>query len=161
MSAPLVPSPLDHLRQRRFAFYPPIRPFHIHRNEWLLGTGTWAEVQVINAHSGVELWIPRSYVRGVSSKTGLIPVVELVEDFESQSGNLAQRKRRIIEMPLRTDSEICSRKIAQPRAESEPGNVVAIRLERQGAFSARISKPLFGVIALGVLAAVLASFLRP
>ena len=80
MSAPLVPSPLDYIGRRRFAFYPPIKNFE--PNEWMLGTGSWTEVQIVNSRTGIEIWIPRQYIGAVSESSGVLLIVGLRKELE-------------------------------------------------------------------------------
>ena len=61
-----MPSPLDYIGPRRFAFYPAIR--NADPNEWILGTGSRSEVQVINAQTGREIWVPRQHIGAAGSK---------------------------------------------------------------------------------------------
>lgn len=149
MSAPLVPSPLDYIGRRRFAFYPPIKNFE--PNEWMLGTGSWTEVQIVNSRTGIEIWIPRQYIGAVSESSGVLLVVGLRKELEYRAGSLSPRVKRIIEMPrnpdiaphLRPDSE---------RRPSGPAPVVGIRIENRG--NSPMNKAL---LALGL--AFLLSFL--
>src|ERR1700692_3453711 len=46
VGGPLIPTPLDQLGRRAFAFYPPI--VGIEHNEWLLRRATWSDVEVHN-----------------------------------------------------------------------------------------------------------------
>lgn len=149
MSAPLVPSPLDYIGRRRFAFYPPIKNFE--PNEWMLGTGSWTEVQIVNSRTGIEIWIPRQYIGAVSESSGVLLIVGLRKELEYRAGSLSPRVKRIIEMPrnpdiaphLRPDSE---------RRPSGPAPVVGIRIENRG--NSPMNKAL---LALGL--AFLLSFL--
>lgn len=119
MSAPLIPSPLDYIGRRSFAFYPAIR--EAVPNSWMLGSGGWSEVQVINSHTGQELWIPRQYIGSVSEQENSI-VVELIHDVECRDGEVVPRsKRRLIEMPLPAKETQCR--------QSGPASVIGIRLE--------------------------------
>lgn len=97
MSAPLVPSPLDYVGRRPFAFYPPIR--NAHPNAWVIGTSAWTEVQVVNARDGYELWIPRQYIGAVSESDSPLLIVGLTKELDFRNGTLAPRVKRVIEMP--------------------------------------------------------------
>ena len=149
MSAPLVPSPLDYVGRRRFAFYPPIKNFE--PNEWMLGTGSWTEVQIVNSRTGIEIWIPRQYIGAVSESSGVLLIVGLRKELEYRAGSLSPRVKRVIEMPrnpdiaphLRPDSE---------RRPAGPAPVVGIRIENRG--NSPMNKAL---LALGL--AFLLSFL--
>src|ERR1700734_699342 len=98
MSAPLVPSPLDYIGRKRFAFYPAIR--HADPNSWILGASSWSEVQVINAQTGRELWIPRRYVGAVSDNHDAL-IVGLTQHVDLRDGEVVPcGDRRVIQMPL-------------------------------------------------------------
>lgn len=145
MSAPLVPSPLDYIGRRRFAFYPPIK--NAEPNEWLLGLGSWFEVQVVNAGTGHEMWIPRQYVGGVSDGRNGLLVVELTKEVELRSGALEPKEKRVIEMPVTTGQP--RRDGRQARGDSGPACVVGIRLDDQA--ESTMSK---AVVTLGIAALV-------
>jgi hypothetical protein len=156
MSAPLVPSPLDYVGRRRFAFYPPVR--NADPNEWLLGTGSWSEVQVVNARTGHEIWIPRQYVGGVSSGGSGLLIVELKKELEFRSGALEPRVNRVIEMPHTVKKTEPAPKTAA-RA-SGPAPVVGIRLDDRAESTMSKAIITLGIGALGVwLLAVLLSAL--
>lgn len=104
MSAPLVPSPLDYIGLRRFAFYPAIK--NVQPNEWLLGTGSWSEVQVVNAQTGVDLWVPRQYVGAVSETEGPLLIVGLIKDLEFHEGTVEPSVKRVIEIPHVEDAPV-------------------------------------------------------
>jgi hypothetical protein len=156
MSAPLVPSPLDYVGRRRFSFYPPIR--NTEPNDWLLGTSSWAEVQVINAHSGLELWIPRQYVCGVSGEEEMRLVVELTKELDRGSNGVGPRVKRVIEMPR--VGAVAGRFLKRNRLGG-PAPVVAIRLEHtEPAKDRYFFKVLLVAVVLSVLAALLATIAR-
>lgn len=157
MSAPLVPSPLDYVGRRRFAFYPPVK--NAEPNVWLLGTASWSEVQVVNARTGWEGWIPRQYVGGVSGGASGLLTVELKKELELRSGALEPRIRRVIEMPR-------ERKKAEAAAQEAtktpgPAPVVGIRLEDRAESTMSKAVVTLGIGTLGVwLLAVLLSALE-
>ena len=157
MSAPLMPSPLDYVGRRRFSFYPPIK--NADPNDWLLGSGFWAEVQVVNAHTGLELWVPRRYIGGVSDGTGLRLVVELTKELDFSRNGIQPRIRRIIEMPHSQGPGSSFPK----RADRDPGPapIVGIKLENDesGKDTYWFKFLLFALI-LSVLAALLATIAR-
>lgn len=159
MSAPLVPSPLDYIGRRRFAFYPPIR--NAEPNEWLLGSGSWFEVRVVNAGTGREMWIPRQYVGGVSGERHGILIVELTKEIELRSGAVEPKEKRVIEMPLGPERQEAAKK--RLHTQSEPGGVVGIRLDDQAESSMSKAVVTLGLGALGVwlLAALLSMLSRP
>ena len=127
MSAPLVPSPLDYIGRRRFAFYPAIKD--IEPNEWLLGTGTRSEVQVVNSSTGGEIWVPRQYIGAVSESGGPIVIVGLTKELKYRDGNLEPRVKRVIEMP-QTVPETPKFKLFSAR-RAGPAHVVGIRIENK------------------------------
>ncbi len=104
MSAPLVPSPLDYVGRRRFALYPAIREFS--PNDWVLGPSTWSEVQVVNAKTGKQLWIPRRYIGAVAEGNDADLIVGLTKELRYRSGLLEPQGGRVIEMPLGDPSRI-------------------------------------------------------
>jgi hypothetical protein len=145
MSAPLVPSPLDYIGRRRFAFYPPIK--NAEPNEWLLGPGSCFEVQVVNAGTGREMWIPRQYIGGVSDGRNGLLVVELTKEVELRAGALEPKEKRVIEMPL--TAERFERDGRREQGDSGPACVVGIRLDDQA--QSTMSK---AVVTLGIAALV-------
>ena len=157
MSAPLVPSPLDYIGLRRFLFYPPIR--NAEPNEWLLGSGSWTEVQVVNSRTGNELWIPRQYIGAVSETDGPLLMVGLTKELEYRSGLLEPRVKRVIEMPPQA---------AQPpkddseRPHSGPAPVVGIRLENQEGshINRAMATLMIGAVAVCLLAAAISLLAR-
>jgi hypothetical protein len=122
MSAPLVPSPLDYIGRKQFAFYPPIR--HATPNSWVLGSSSWSEVQVINAQTGRELWIPRRYVGAVSDSSDNL-VVGVTQQLDLRDGEVVLGgNRRVIEMPFPKDAG------ASLKGHG-PALVIGIRLEKE------------------------------
>jgi hypothetical protein len=157
MSAPLVPSPLDYIGRRRFAFYPPIR--NLESNEWTIGSGTWSEVEVVNSGTGRRMWLPRACIGGVSETNDLVPVVGLVKELEYRAGSLSPRKKGVVEMPLAAHDLFFPVKIRSERP-SGPAQVVAIRLDTPTDSSMNKVLATLGVGALVVcLLAALASAL--
>ena len=157
MSAPLVPSPLDYVGRRRFSFYPPIK--NAQPNEWVLGSGSWSEVQVINASTGGEFWIPRQYVGAVSDSQGPLLIVGLTKELEYRSGVLGPRVKRVIEMP-HTNIEHTDPSMEEARRPSGPAPVIGIRIEDREDSSMNKALLTLGVGALVMsLLAVLVSTL--
>ena len=159
MSAPLVPSPLDYIGLRRFAFYPAIK--NIQPNEWLLGTGSWSEVQVVNAKTGAELWIPRQYVGAVSETEGPLLIVGLTKDLDFHEGSVEPSVKRVIEMP---HVEPCD---ADAKSESSrriagPAPVIGIRLPERSdsSMNKALATLAIGVLAVCLLAALIAAVAR-
>ena len=157
MSAPLVPSPLDYVGRRKFSFYPPIA--NADPNDWLLGTGSWSEVQVVNAKTGLELWIPRQYVGGVSDGNGLRLVVELTKELDYVHHSVSPRVKRVIEIPQPAEAQIKPGKKRRRRAGPAP--VVGIKLEGS-AFPADkfLHKAIFFLVGLALVGALLAAIAR-
>jgi hypothetical protein len=125
---PLVPSPLDYIGLRRFVFYPRIR--NLEPNEWTLGVGSWTEVQVVNACTGQEIWIPRQYIGAVSESTGRMLTVGLRKELEYRAGILEPCIKRVIEMPQNPDEAPSSAEARERRTEG-PAPVVGIRVENR------------------------------
>ena len=157
MSAPLVPSPLDFVGRRRFSFYPPIR--NADPNEWMLGTGSWAEVQVVNAYTGLEVWISRQYIGGVSDGSGHYLVVELTKELDYSRRGVSPRIKRVIEIP--PISEPAEGFGSERRRKPGLAPVVAIKLENQeSGKESFLAKVLLVAIILSVLTALLATIAR-
>jgi hypothetical protein len=150
VALPLLPAPLGELGRRRFAFYPAIKG--VEHNEWILGRASWTEVQVINAGSAEELWIPRRLLGEVSRADGPVAIVGLLKELEYRQGVVLPHARRVIEMPRAVNES--------PRTtagHAHPAPVVAIRAEPLG--DSRARKLLRGSVAVGILACVAAGFL--
>src|SRR5437763_4077340 len=127
MSAPLIPSPLDHIGRTHFAFCPAIK--NADPNEWMLAIVSSSEIKVVNASTGRELWIPRHYIHGVSCAAGPMLVVALTKELEYSTGALRPRVKRVIEMPLVTADAGASR--PPPARFAGPAPVIGIRLENR------------------------------
>ena len=147
MAAPFVPSPLDCIGRRRFAFYPAIE--NGGPNEWLLGLGSRSEVQVINAQTGVEIWIARQYIGALSDHTSVL-TVGLRKALALRDGVLEPRIKDIIEMPPAAQDSL------PPPAERGPAVVVAIRLEDNRKSS--VNKAVVGLAIAALLLALLAAW---
>jgi hypothetical protein len=147
MAAPLVPSPLDCIGRKRFAFYPPIE--NSGPNEWLLGSASRSEVQAVNAYTGAEIWISRQYIGAVSDHTDVL-TVGLRKALAFREGVLEPRVKRVIEMPrVATDR-------FQVRRQQGPAAVVAIRLDDGRKSSA--TKAVVGVAVTALVIALLAAW---
>ncbi len=159
MSAPLVPSPLDYIGRRRFAFYPPIS--HPDPNEWVLGGGSHSEVQVVNAHTGREIWILRQYIGAVSETSSSLLIVGLTKALKFSEGTLEPKVKEVIEMPA---PETLHRvRISQPvYSHTTPGSVVEIRLDTraESAFGKAMILTCIGVIVIALLAALIAATIQ-
>jgi hypothetical protein len=156
MSAPLVPSPLDYIGLRRFAFYPAIK--NAEPNEWLLGTGSWSEVQVVNARTGAELWVPRQYIGAVSETEGPLLIVGLTKDLEFHEGTVEPSVKRVIEMP-HVEPVAKETGIESSRRDAGPAPVIGIRLpERSDSSMNRALATLaVGALVVCLLAALIAA----
>jgi hypothetical protein len=159
MSAPLVPSPLDYIGPRRFAFYPAIK--NAEPNEWVLGAGSWTEMQVVNAHTGGKMWIPRQCIAGVSDSHDGILVVGLTKELEFRAGTLGPRVKRVIEMPRESKAPERPRIEPGPRPPG-PAPIIGIRVEHREDSPMSRALVILAVAALVVAltAAVLAVFRR-
>ena|SRR6185312_1666135 len=147
MSAPLVPSPLDYVGRRPFAFYPAIK--NTEPNEWLLGTGSWSEVQVVNARTGSELWVPRQYIGAVSETDGPLLIVGVTKDLEFHEGTVEPCVKRVIEMPHVEAAEGgTDSRPEHTRRNDGPAPVVGIRLAERGDSS---MNKAFATLAIGAL----------
>jgi hypothetical protein len=159
VSAPLVPSPLDYIGLRRFAFYPPIK--NVQPNEWVLGAGSWSEVQIVNSQTGAEIWIPRQYIGAVSETHDPVLIVGLVKELEYRAGTLEPRVKRIIEMPQAVEKGPTVSKDSPPRP-SGPAPVIGIRVENRE--DSPMNKALvtlgIGAIVVSLLGALLSVFAR-
>jgi hypothetical protein len=152
MSAPLLPSPLDCIGRRRFAFYPPIA--HPDPNEWILGAGSRSEVQVLNAYTGHEIWISLQYIGAVSETNGSLLVVGLTKALKFREGTVEPKIKRVIEMPSHRDlvSEA-------GRPHSHPAPVVGIRLESrsESALTRAMVFTCIGAVVIAMLTVLLAA----
>jgi len=122
MSLPPI-SALNHLGNRGFSFYPPIR--NIEHNEWFFRRGTWSEILVVNSRSALEIWIPRRFVGEVSLIEDPVVIVGLVKELEYKAGAVWPHQRRVIEMPVAVGERP---RPPQPRAQM-PAPVIGIRTE--------------------------------
>jgi hypothetical protein len=154
VALPLLPAPLGELGRRRFALYPAIKG--VEHNEWILGRASWTEVQVINASSAEELWIPRRLLGEVSCADGPVAIVGLLKELEYKQGVVLPHARRVIEMP-RAVNDSPRPASGHAAGHPHPASVVAIRAESLG--DSRARKLLRGSVAVGILACVTAGFL--
>ncbi len=158
MSAPHLPSPLDYVGLRRFAFYPPIG--HPDPNEWLLGLCARCEVQVVNVHTGRELWIPWQYIGAVSETDSALLVVGLTKALRFRDGTIEPQVKQVIQMPS------AGRTPAPPFADSHrlPHGtpVVAIRLESksESALNKALVGTCTGAIVMALLIALITAAIR-
>jgi hypothetical protein len=155
MSAPLVPSPLDYVGRRRFAFYPAIA--HPDPNEWMLGTSSRSEVQVVNACTGREIWISRQYIGAVSETSSPLLIVGLTKSLAFREGAIEPKVKGVIEMPPVSRSQAESPPGALPR-HSAPASVTAIRLEPR--VDSALNKAMFFTFLGAVLVALVAAAIK-
>lgn len=159
MSAPLVPSPLDYIGRRRFAFYPAIK--YIEPNEWVLGSGSWTEVQVVNSATGSEIWVPRQYIGGVSESGGPTLIVGLTKELEYRAGGLEPCVKRVIEILQAPPRH--PKITAEPAPRSEgPAPVVGIRIESdEGSSMNRVMMTIgIGALVVALIAALISVLAR-
>jgi len=143
MSAPEIPSSLDHLGQRPFSFYPPL--IGVEHNEWILRRSTWSELLVENTADKRQIWVPRSYVGSISSVDEPVLIVGLLKELEYKAGQVMPRTRRIIEMPKGVPDP-------QPAASPEPGVTLDRSSIRQmGATESRLGKLILYAIGAAVI----------
>ncbi len=88
---------LEDLGERSFSFYPAI--LNVEHNEWLLRRGTWSEVLVANARTGVEVWIPRRFIGDLVRVEDPVVIVGLRKELEYKAGAVWPRERRVFAMP--------------------------------------------------------------
>jgi hypothetical protein len=144
--SPPIPPPLEALRHRPFSFYPAI--LDIEHNEWQYRKATWSEVLVVNARTGLEIWIPRRFLGEVSRIEDPVVIVGLVRELEYRSGAVWPHQRRVIEMPIAVGAA------PQPSArplQREPAPVVGIRLESKT--DSNIFRLVGGALVVGIVAA--------
>ena len=97
VGVPMIPTPVDQLGRRAFAFYPAI--VGIEHNQWTLRRIGGSEIQVMNRKTSQELWIPRRFVGEVSATGQPFIIVGLAMELEFKGGAVLPHRRRVIEMP--------------------------------------------------------------
>jgi hypothetical protein len=127
MSIAPLPTPLQHLGGRRFAFYPPIR--NLEPNEWLYRRATWSECLVANARSGEEVWIPRIFLGDVSRMDEPVMIVGLNRELEWRAGAIIPRQRMVIEFPAAAYNRKTVNDDGAARPSGHKAPVINIRLE--------------------------------
>lgn len=151
MSIPPLPPHLENIGRQHFAFYPAI--LGIEHNEWLYSSATWSEIQVINAQTGAEVWIPRRFVGEVSRIDEPILIVGLNRELEFKLGAVWPHKRRIIEFPIAVNDPYTrsDRPVSTPLSTqlNNPGTVVNIRTESPN--NSRTGRLVVGVVVLAVV----------
>ena len=94
--APHIPTPLDQLGQRPFAFYPAI--LNVEHNEWTFSGTRWDEIQVMNTKSFEQLSIPTGFLSGVCSSEEPFVIVGLLKELEYREGLVIPHVHRVLEM---------------------------------------------------------------
>ncbi len=148
MSAPLLPSPLDYIGRRKFAFYPPIS--HASPNVWVLSSGSWSEVLVVNCRTGREFSIARQHIGAVSDHEDSL-IVGLTQKLTLRNGEVVPESNgRVLQMPAAPERNFAPR-------HTGPASVVGIRLESKapGVFQrAPFRVGIFLLFVAGLLALV-------
>ncbi len=147
-----MPSPLDYVGRRRFAFYPPIA--HADPNEWLLGVGDRSEVQVVNAQTGREIWVSRRYIGAVSETNSQLLIVGLTKALDLREGAVEPRVKQIIEMPPATGTAK-EAAFEGPHCRSTPAPVIEIRLESRA--ESTLNKAMLATCICAIVLALLAA----
>jgi len=92
----MTPEELDKFVGRPFSFYPPV--VNIEHNEWSYLKGTWSEVLVKNAKTGMEIWVPRRYLGEISRVDEPVMIIGLNRELEYTAGAVWPHKRRVVRM---------------------------------------------------------------
>jgi hypothetical protein len=142
MAVPPIPTPLDHLGERPFSFYPPI--LNIDHNSWILRRSSWSEILVANTSTQQELWVPRQYLGDVSSVDEPVLIVGLTKELEYGAGQLRPHRRRVLEMPAGRREPIPEANA--PAADPTP----AARGTGSGGTEKRLGRLIVGALVLGV-----------
>jgi hypothetical protein len=163
MSSPVIPPPLEALRNRPFSFYPAI--LNIEHNKWQYRKATWTDVLVVNARTGQEIWIPRRFLGEISRIEDPVVIVGLLKELEYREGAVWPYQRRVIEMPIAVGAPA---RPPSPAQRTGLAPVVGIRLESNGeSHIFRVFRMAGGALVLGIVAAYVAvnfyrdSVLRP
>jgi hypothetical protein len=147
MSLPPI-SPLEHLGNRPFSFYPPI--LNIEHNEWFFRRGTWSEILVVNSRSQEEIWIPRRFLGEISQIEDPVVIVGLVKELEYKAGAVWPHQRRVIPMPVAVGDR--PRTMGQP--SESPAPVIGIRT--QSVTDSRMGKLVGFTLLVGAVASFVA-----
>jgi len=146
MSVPLIPPPLEALRNRPFSFYPAI--LNIEHNEWRYRKATWSEVLVVNCRTGQEVWIPRRFLGEVARIEDPVVIVGLLKELEYSEGVVSPYQRHVIEMPIAVGAPAPPPAIVHQRG---PAKVVGIRLESKT--DSHLFRLVGGALVAGIVAA--------
>lgn len=148
-SSPVTPQ-LEQLGDRRFSFYPPI--VGIEHNEWVFCEANWSEIQVRNAKTDDELWIPRAYVGEVSKVEEPVMIVGLKRELEYKGGLLGPHTRRVLTMPANPMASAPRDLSASgPLPPVESGLSVKAALRGNGGTEGRMGKLILIALAVGLL----------
>jgi hypothetical protein len=160
MSSPVIPPPLEALRNRPFSFYPAI--LNIEHNKWQYRKATWSDVLVVNARTGQEIWIPRRFLGEISRIEDPVVIVGLLKELEYKEGAVWPYQRRVIEIPIAVGAPA---RPPSPAQHARPASVVGIRLESNT--ESHLFRLIGGALVLSIVAAYVAvnfyrdSVLRP
>jgi len=149
MSSPVIPPPLEDLRNRPFSLYPAI--LNIEHNKWHYRKATWCEVLVVNARTGQEIWIPRRFIGEISRIEDPVVIVGLLRELEYREGAVWPYQRRVIEMPVAVGD---STRPPRPAQGAGPAEVVGIRVESES--DSHLLRFVGGALVLGIVAAYVA-----
>jgi hypothetical protein len=154
MSSPVIPPPLEALRNQPFSFYPAI--LNMEHNKWQYRKATWSDVLVVNARTGQEIWIPRRFLGEISRIEDPVVIVGLLKELEYKEGAVWPYQRRVIEMPIAVGA---AARPASPAQRTSLAPVVGIRLESKT--ESHIFRIIGGALVLGIVAAyVVVNFYR-
>ena len=143
-----MPPGFEQIGSRPFSFYPPV--VNVEHNEWHYRKATWSEVLVVNAKTGLEVWIPRLYVGEISRIEEPVVIVGLSKELEYKSGQIWPYVRRVIEMPRAVNEGYRSAALEEPALRTAP--VVGIRTE--SGTESRIWRLLVAALVVGIVASL-------
>ncbi len=154
MSSLVIPPPLATLRNQAFSFYPAI--LNIEHNQWQYRKATWSDVLVVNARTGLEIWIPRRFLGEISRIEHPVVIVGLLKEMEYKEGAVWPYQRHVIEMPIAVGGPAPA-PVPERRGGLAP--VVGIRLERK--HESHLVRIIGGVLVAGIVATyVIVNFYR-
>ena len=145
-----MPPGFEQIGNRTFSFYPPV--LNVEHNEWHYRKATWSEVLVVNAKSGLEVWIPRLYIGAFSRVDEPVVIVGLTKELEYKGGQVWPYVRRVIEMP-RAVNDSFRPPLEEPASTPKPASVVGIRTE--SGTESRIWRLLVAALAVGIAACLI------
>jgi hypothetical protein len=148
MGSTPIPSSLDQLAGRTFAFYPAM--LGVVHNEWRFEKATWSEILVTNTQTGSETWIPRRFVGEVSCTDDPILIVGLNRELELKGGMVVAHQRRVISMPVTAGVTAATSTTAPGVGEPRPVSV--LRLDKS---NRRVVKLIAWLVAAGLVVGLL------